>query len=237
MAVGSASIDFVPRWLKESRSTRSAPPTSSCSCLVVAAVVGGLAIAVGTASLRRPRVGYASLVLLADDRGGGGPHPTERRVDRCAPRVDGSGGRSGHVAAAAAPSSSGQAEPGEGATVADPGSGLEAPIPAWRARSRSAPRQWPGSQGSSCRGAPRRWLLAPGSSVPTEVAAAPPVPSGADLGIEGMTPFITPNADFYRIDTALIVPTVIAEEWRPARPRHGRARAHAGLRSADGAAR
>ena len=40
------------------------------------------------------------------------------------------------------------------------------------------------------------------------------MPSGADLGIDGLTTFITPNADFYRIDTALIVPTVTAEEWR-----------------------
>ncbi len=51
-------------------------------------------------------------------------------------------------------------------------------------------------------------------AVPTGVATAPPVPRGANLGVEGLTPFITPNADFYRIDTALIVPTVTAEEWR-----------------------
>jgi DMSO/TMAO reductase YedYZ molybdopterin-dependent catalytic subunit len=40
-----------------------------------------------------------------------------------------------------------------------------------------------------------------------------PVPAGADLGVAGIAPFVTPNADFYRIDTALTVPQVRAEDW------------------------
>ena len=34
------------------------------------------------------------------------------------------------------------------------------------------------------------------------------------VSVEGMTPFITPNNDFYRIDTALAVPQITAESWR-----------------------
>jgi DMSO/TMAO reductase YedYZ molybdopterin-dependent catalytic subunit len=34
------------------------------------------------------------------------------------------------------------------------------------------------------------------------------VPDGVSVGVDGVTPFITPNADFYRIDTALTVPQV-----------------------------
>ena len=30
----------------------------------------------------------------------------------------------------------------------------------------------------------------------------------------GISPFITPNADFYRVDTALIVPRVDTDTWR-----------------------
>ncbi|OLF15816.1 molybdopterin-binding protein [Actinophytocola xanthii] len=41
---------------------------------------------------------------------------------------------------------------------------------------------------------------------------APPVPPGADF--PGTASFITANRDFYRIDTALTVPRVTAEEWR-----------------------
>ena len=46
---------------------------------------------------------------------------------------------------------------------------------------------------------------------PTEVL--PPLPASVQAPVPGMTPFITPNADFYRIDTAVIVPQVTAEEW------------------------
>jgi DMSO/TMAO reductase YedYZ molybdopterin-dependent catalytic subunit len=40
------------------------------------------------------------------------------------------------------------------------------------------------------------------------------IPATADLHIAGLTPFITPNNDFYRIDTALLVPQLSAEHWR-----------------------
>lgn len=46
---------------------------------------------------------------------------------------------------------------------------------------------------------------------PTAAAAIAP---GADLGIAGLAPVITPNADFYRIDTALIVPQLDPAQWR-----------------------
>jgi len=34
-----------------------------------------------------------------------------------------------------------------------------------------------------------------------------------ELGVEGISPFVTPNSDFYRIDTALVVPQVSKESW------------------------
>lgn len=40
------------------------------------------------------------------------------------------------------------------------------------------------------------------------------VPEGADVGVDGVAPWRTPNAEFYRIDTALVVPTVDPNEWR-----------------------
>ncbi len=41
-----------------------------------------------------------------------------------------------------------------------------------------------------------------------------PVPQGAELDIDGISPLFTPNADFYRVDTALTVPTVDPNTWR-----------------------
>ncbi|MGW3962107.1 molybdopterin-dependent oxidoreductase [Amycolatopsis sp. NPDC005003] len=43
---------------------------------------------------------------------------------------------------------------------------------------------------------------------------APPLPADADFAKLGSPPFLTPNADFYRIDTALVVPQIRAEDWR-----------------------
>ena len=34
-----------------------------------------------------------------------------------------------------------------------------------------------------------------------------------ELGVEGISPFVTPNSDFYRIDTALVVPQVSKDSW------------------------
>jgi DMSO/TMAO reductase YedYZ molybdopterin-dependent catalytic subunit len=42
---------------------------------------------------------------------------------------------------------------------------------------------------------------------------ADPVPAGADLAIDGLSPYLTPNRDFYRIDTALQVPVLPADDW------------------------
>ncbi|ACU40530.1 oxidoreductase molybdopterin binding [Actinosynnema mirum DSM 43827] len=42
---------------------------------------------------------------------------------------------------------------------------------------------------------------------------APAIPDGADFAAEGTPTFLTPNADFYRVDTALTVPKVRAEDW------------------------
>ncbi|MGK3949003.1 molybdopterin-dependent oxidoreductase [Microbacterium sp. K2] len=40
------------------------------------------------------------------------------------------------------------------------------------------------------------------------------VPNGAELDIPGLTPLFTPNKDFYRVDTALTVPTIDPSTWR-----------------------
>ncbi|WP_156761267.1 molybdopterin-dependent oxidoreductase [Microbacterium karelineae] len=40
------------------------------------------------------------------------------------------------------------------------------------------------------------------------------VPDGAELDVDGLTPLITPNADFYRVDTALVIPTIDPASWR-----------------------
>ncbi|KNC17301.1 oxidoreductase [Arthrobacter sp. RIT-PI-e] len=48
---------------------------------------------------------------------------------------------------------------------------------------------------------------------PAPASPAPPLPAGVQSPVEGVTPFITPNGDFYRIDTALSVPQLNADTW------------------------
>ncbi|WP_412882043.1 molybdopterin-dependent oxidoreductase [Curtobacterium phoenicis] len=50
--------------------------------------------------------------------------------------------------------------------------------------------------------------------LPKPATAAPAVPSGASLDVAGITPVITPNDAFYRIDTALSVPQVDPATWK-----------------------
>ena len=56
---------------------------------------------------------------------------------------------------------------------------------------------------------------APVGTLPASGAPEAPVGAGdaTDFGIEGVTPWVVPNADFYRIDTALAVPQVPKDSW------------------------
>jgi DMSO/TMAO reductase YedYZ molybdopterin-dependent catalytic subunit len=50
---------------------------------------------------------------------------------------------------------------------------------------------------------------------PEPSSTAPPLPTGAQIAdVDGLTPIVTPNPDFYRIDTALLVPRPKLETWR-----------------------
>ena len=61
-------------------------------------------------------------------------------------------------------------------------------------------------------------VAANSSPLPNPVATLPPqlrsLASTPNLNIEGITPLMTPNDDFFRIDTALSVPRVDLANWR-----------------------
>lgn len=50
--------------------------------------------------------------------------------------------------------------------------------------------------------------------LPRPAVPAPAEPAGAALDVPGLSPLITPNRDFYRIDTALVVPTLDPAQWQ-----------------------
>src|SRR5579875_3311739 len=64
--------------------------------------------------------------------------------------------------------------------------------------------------------ATRRNVTAARSAIrfPRPAFPAPPLPPGVNLPVPGISPFITPNGQFYRVDTALFVPQVDPSGWR-----------------------
>ncbi len=50
--------------------------------------------------------------------------------------------------------------------------------------------------------------------LPAPADPAPALPAGVEVGVPGVAPFRVPAEDFYRIDTALVLPRVRAEDWR-----------------------
>jgi DMSO/TMAO reductase YedYZ molybdopterin-dependent catalytic subunit len=50
--------------------------------------------------------------------------------------------------------------------------------------------------------------------IPPPTRPAPPLPRGVDLKIPGLSSFITPNATFYRVDTAIVLPEIPPHSWQ-----------------------
>lgn len=50
--------------------------------------------------------------------------------------------------------------------------------------------------------------------IPPPASPATPLPTGAQLAAKGISPFYTPNENFYRVDTALLVPQVHLRDWK-----------------------
>ena len=55
----------------------------------------------------------------------------------------------------------------------------------------------------------------PKAKVPKlQIQPMTPLPADETLNIAGLSPFYTPDADFYRVDTALVLPQVAAATWQ-----------------------
>ena len=51
-------------------------------------------------------------------------------------------------------------------------------------------------------------------TLPSPAKPAAPVPAGVQSPVPGVTPWLTPNGEFYRIDTALSVPEINITDWK-----------------------
>ncbi|QFR97499.1 molybdopterin-dependent oxidoreductase [Streptomyces tsukubensis] len=120
---------------------------------------------------------------------------------------------------AAGDGTGGDAGDGEGARPVPP----EVSRPAWNRRGFIAAAS-AAAVASTGAGVAGRYLQSRGGqsavasrkavTLPKPASAAAAVPADARLHVPGISPFTTPNKDFYRVDTALVVPKVDAGSWR-----------------------
>jgi DMSO/TMAO reductase YedYZ molybdopterin-dependent catalytic subunit len=218
IAVGSASIDLTPEWLKSFAIRSFGEQDKLVLLLGIAAVVAVLAIALGIASVTRPAVGLIGIAALglvgalaALSR------PTATGIDALPAIVGAVAGSATFLALRR------RLEPANEATQPDPiahdGPRMVEPDPVGRRRFLVAGGIALGMAAAT--GAIGQFLSrrkqADASrsalSLPTPANPSPAASRGTDFGLDGLSPFYTPNDEFYRVDTALIVPSVPAEEW------------------------
>ncbi|WP_122261567.1 molybdopterin-dependent oxidoreductase [Ornithinimicrobium cerasi] len=70
-----------------------------------------------------------------------------------------------------------------------------------------------GAAGGATRGLTGRAADPALLTLPPPVGPVAPVPAGVSFDVPGLTPHLTPNADFYRVDTALQVPRVPVSDY------------------------
>jgi DMSO/TMAO reductase YedYZ molybdopterin-dependent catalytic subunit len=219
VAVGGSAIDATPEWLKEFAIRTFGERDKLVLLAGIAAVLAGFAVAVGLLATRRPRLGLAGVavfgavgVAAALSRPGAAP------IDALPSMA---GALVGAVALTALTRAVLSSTDGPEGDVGGERSGLSTTgVGVDRRRllvtgvvvAGGAVVAGVGGRvlgGRSDVGASRA-----GVAIPRPASAAGPLAEGAAIELPGVSSFFTPNRDFYRVDTALVVPRIAAEDWR-----------------------
>ncbi|MGX1545479.1 sulfite oxidase [Streptomyces adustus] len=225
IAVGGASIDATPAALKDWAIRHFGTNDKLVLQLGILTVLAALALVLGALAVRFRRVGAAGVLLF----GVIGAAAAVSRPDSTSP-TDALPSVVGAVAGAlllyvlvgrlAAPVRSKTAESG---SVSEQAAGGLAASEGWDRRgfvlaatSAAAASAVVGAVGRSLNASHGKDAIVSRNRIalPNPGSPAQPVPKKAELRIDGISPFVTPNADFYRVDTALVVPKVDATAWR-----------------------
>ena len=206
-AVGDAFIDLTPRWLKDAAIAAFGVNDKSALLVGMVVVVAVLAAATGVLAHRAPHAGTGAVLAL----GGVSAIAATSRGDATSLAAVPSlvGAAVGAVCLAVLVRRLGRTDAGDAPPVAaDRRSFLQlaAGLSAVAVLAAVA-----GSVAGSVRrtAASARDLL----TLPRPARAAPAVPAGAQAPVAGVADVVTANHDFYRIDTAFVVPQVDPETW------------------------
>jgi DMSO/TMAO reductase YedYZ molybdopterin-dependent catalytic subunit len=211
VAVGGAAIDASPEWLK-SFAIRSFGSNDKQVLLGgIAVVLAAIAAVVGLAAVRRPVAGFVGLAIFtAIGVSAALSRPTSDPID-VVPSI--AGGLAGALMLWVFLRGMGiRSEP-------PPATGLEVPIGIDRRRFFLMGAA--GTAAAVVAGGLGRVLARRFEADASRAAVHLPLPTtsseppeGANLDVPGLSSFVTPNEFFYRVDTALLVPAVKAEDWR-----------------------
>ncbi|PSK93782.1 DMSO/TMAO reductase YedYZ molybdopterin-dependent catalytic subunit [Murinocardiopsis flavida] len=244
VVVGDAVVRFSPQSLKEFAIAAFGVYDKAVLIGGIVAVLAVCAVALGAASLRRPGLAQGAMaVFAAIGVAAVFLRPDFAPLSLLPPLLGAAAGAlvvgplARRAAAASAPPAAGEApEPAAAAAGEESGSAAAGPAP-----EPAAMEEAPDPTAASAT-ARRGFLLAgAGTAVaalagggigrlllaradvgaqratvrlPAPAKPLPPLPKGVDLPIRGISPFSTPTARFYRIDTALTVPQLAPDEWR-----------------------
>ncbi|QNT97826.1 molybdopterin-binding oxidoreductase [Streptomyces griseofuscus] len=225
VVVGGASIDATPAPVKDWAIRHFGTDDKLVLQLGILAVLAVSALALGVLAVRFRRAGAAGILLFgAVGAAAALNRPDSIGITDALPSVVGAVagalllyglvGRLTVPARSTAPESGAESE--EAAEVSP------APEP-WDRRgfvlaaaSAAAASAVAGTVGRSLNGTRGRDAVASREKVVLPLPGSParPVPKRAGLRVAGISPFVTSNQDFYRVDTALVVPKVDASGWR-----------------------
>jgi DMSO/TMAO reductase YedYZ molybdopterin-dependent catalytic subunit len=210
VAVGGAAIDMTPEWLKSFAIRTFGSNDKTVLLAGIGVVLAVVAALVGAIAVRRPLVGYIGLgVLGLVGVIASATRPDARPVD-VLPALFGAGAGALMLAWFL------QAFP-RGSTDA-----TDRPTPMGIDRRRflltgAAAGGIVIVSGASGRMLARRFQADASRAairLPSPGDGGASVAPGTDLDVPGLFTFITPNDTFYRVDTALLVPSVKAEDWQ-----------------------
>ncbi|MGX1546143.1 sulfite oxidase [Streptomyces adustus] len=225
VAVGGASIDATPAAVKDWAIRHFGTNDKLVLQLGILVVLAVLALVLGALAVWSRRVGAAGVLLFgALGAAAAVSRPDSTNIADALPSVVGAVvgalllyalvGRLTAVRRPVAPTSD--------SATGETGDGLSAPT-GWDRRgfvlaaaSAAAASAAVGAVGRSLNASRGQDAVASRKKVvlPSPGSPAQPVPKRAGLRIAGISPFVTPNSDFYRVDTALVVPKVDATTWR-----------------------
>jgi len=209
-AVGSALIDLAPAWAKDLAIAAFGTSDKIALLAGIAVVLAAAAAGAGALQARRPPWGAALLAAL----GLLGAAAVATRADASA--LSALPALAAGATAAAVLVVLVRRAPGRGPAAPRRAPGPHAlsrrsflAVAAVAALAGAGAVAWAATRSAGRRtvAAVRAGLRLPPARVPATI------PSDADLGIEGLAPVRTPNADFYRIDTALVVPEIDPADW------------------------